>query len=226
VEGVISKVFVREGDSIEKGQVLAEMNAWQYRTSLAEAEAGYRTAELQMNRALASNNGTEAGMQRVHADYWNSQVARARELLEKTQLRSPITGTVATPHIENLVGRKLELGDTFGEVVDVSQVIVDVAVDDADAGLIKQGQSAVFKMNSNALRTFDGSVSVVSPHAVTQGGSSVFYARVAVRNDDQSLRTGMEGRGKVSVGWYPSGYVLFRHPAIWIYSQVWSWIGW
>jgi RND family efflux transporter MFP subunit len=226
VEGVISKILVHEGDRVEKGQVLAEMNAWQYRASLAGAEAGYRTAQLQMNRALASNNGTEAGMQRVQADYWNSEVERARGLLEKTQLRSPISGTVATPHIENLVGRKLELGDSFAEVVDVSEVIVDVAVDDADAGLVQQGQSTVLKMNSNALRTFGGNVVVVSPHAVAQDGSSVFYARVAVRNDDRSLRAGMEGRGKVSVGWYPSGYVFFRRPAIWIYSQIWSWIGW
>ena len=226
VEGVISKVLIREGERVEKGQVIAEMNAWQYRASLAEAEAGHRTAQLQMNRALAANNGTEAGMQRVQADYWSNEVERARGLLEKTQLRSPISGTVATPHVENLVGRKLELGDSLAEVVDVSEVIVDVAVDDVDAGLIKKGQSTVLKMNSNALRTLSGNVVVVSPHGVTQDGSSVFYARVAVRNDDQSLRAGMEGRGKVSIGWYPSGYVFFRRPAIWIYSQVWSWIGW
>ena len=41
VEGVISTVLVREGDRVEKGQVLAEMNAWQYRSSLAAAEAGH-----------------------------------------------------------------------------------------------------------------------------------------------------------------------------------------
>jgi len=226
VEGVINKVLVREGDHVEAGQVIAEMNAWEYQASFAQAQASYRNAQLQMNRALASNNGTEAGLQHVQADYWKAEVERTRELVERTQLRSPIKGTVTTPHVENFVGRKLELGDSFAEVVDVSQVIVNVAVDDADAAFLKPGQPAVLKMNSNALRTFPGSVVVVSPSGETQAGTTVFYARVAVQNDDQSLRTGMEGRGKVSVGWHPSGYVFFRRPAIWLYSHVWSWVGW
>ncbi|MBI3405874.1 MAG: efflux RND transporter periplasmic adaptor subunit [Acidobacteria bacterium] len=226
VEGVVSKVFVREGEHVTQGQVLAEMNAWQYRAALAEAEASYQTAQLQMNRSLAANNGTEAGMQRVQSDYWKAEVERARELLDKTKLRSPVSGIVATPHIENSVGSRLGLGDSFAEIVDASQVVVNIAVDDTDSGLLRQGQPAVVKLNSDALRTFRGDVLVVSPSGETQAGASVFYARVSVPNEDQALRTGMEGRGKVNVGWYPAGYVFFRRPAIWIYSQAWSWLGW
>jgi len=181
---------------------------------------------LQMNRALATNNGTEAGMQRVQADYWKAEVDRAQNLLEKTQLRSPIDGAVATPQVENLGGRRLQYGDSFAEVVDASQVLVNIAVDDVDAGMLKAGEPAVVKLNSNAMRTFRGNVVVVSPKGETQGESQVFYARVAVPNADQAIRTGMEGRGKVRVGWYPSGYVFFRRPVLWLYSHVWSWVGW
>jgi len=226
VEGVISKVLVREGEHVEQGQVLAEMNAWQYRAALAEAEARYQTAQLQMNRALAANNGTEAGAQRVQTEYWKAEVDRARELLERTQLRSPIHGIIATPQVEHMTGRRLELGDRFAEVVDASEVVVNIALDDVDASLLQQGQAVVLKMNSNALRTYRGDVAVVSPSGEALAGAPVFYARVNVSNEDQSLRTGMEGRGKVTVGWYPAGYVFFRRLGIWAYSQVWSWVGW
>jgi multidrug resistance efflux pump len=202
------------------------MDAWDYRSALAEAEAKYQSALLQMNRSLASNDGSEAGIQRVQADYWKAEVERARELLSKAQLRTPIDGVVSTPHVENFAGRRLQYGDSFAEVVDASSAVVDVAIDDTDAALLRSGLKAVVKLNSYAMRTFHGNVIVVSPKGQLQGESRVFFARVLVLNQDGSIRTGMEGRGKVLVGWRPAGFVLFRRSVVWLYSRLWTWFGW
>jgi RND family efflux transporter MFP subunit len=225
-EGVVAKVFVREGEPVKRGQVLAEMDAWNYRSALAEAEARYQTALLQMNRSLAANDGSEAGIQRVHADYWRAEVDRSRELVDKAQLRSPIDGVVATPHVENFAGRRLQYGDSFAEVVDASSAVVDVGIDETEASLLKDDSKAVVKLNSYPMRTFRGAVIVVSPKGQQEGESRVFFARVLVSNPDGAIRTGMEGRAKVSVGWHPAGYVFFRQPVVWLYSKIWSWIGW
>jgi RND family efflux transporter MFP subunit len=225
-EGVVAKVYVHEGQSVTRGQVLAEMDAWDYRSALAAAEAKYQSAVLQMNHLLASNDGSEAGIQRVQADYWKAEVERARELLGKAQLLTPIDGVVSTPHVENFAGRRLQYGDSFAEVVDASSAVVDVAIDDTDITLLRSGLKAVVKLNSYAMRTFHGDVIVVSPKGQLQGESRVFFARVLVLNPDGLIRTGMEGRGKVSVGWHPAGYVLFRRPVIWVYSRLWTWFGW
>jgi RND family efflux transporter MFP subunit len=226
VEGVVGKVFVREGQHVQKEQPLAEMEAWNFRSALAAADSRYQTAMLEMNKALAMNDGTQAGVHRVQADYWKAEVERAKEMLEKTQLRSPIDGVVATPHVEDFSGRKLEQGDSFAEVVDTSEAIVDVAVDDADAGFLKNGERAVVKLNSYPTRTFHGEVAVVSPKGTLVKDGAVFYARVAVPNEQGTIRAGMEGRGKVRTGWYPAGYVFFRRPLLWVYSKIWYWLGW
>ena len=225
VEGVLSKIFVREGQHVRRGQVLAAMEDWQYRSALAETQAKYEMSLLHMNRALAANDGSEAGIQRVQADYWKAEVSRAQELLDRTQLRSPIDGVVATPQVENLAGRRLQYGDSFAEVVDDSQAVVDVAIEDSDVALLTAGAAAAIKLNSYPTRTFQGNVSVVSPKGELQGESRVFFARVMLPNPDGVIRTGMGGKGKVRVGWYPSGYVLFRHPSIWVYSRIWNWFG-
>jgi RND family efflux transporter MFP subunit len=225
-EGVVGKVFVHEGEVVRQGQVLAEMESWNLRSALQEARSRYETALLQMNRALAANDGSEAGVQRVQSDFWKAEVARASESLEKANLRAPITGVVATPHVGNFAGRKLQQGDTFAEIVDVSQATVDVAVDDSDAGLLKVGQKAVVKLNSYPTRTFHGDVVIVSPKAELQHEEPVFYARVAVANGEGAIRSGMEGRGKVRIGWYPAAYVFFRKLILWAYSKLWYWLGW
>ncbi len=225
VEGVVSKVYVHEGDHVTRDQVVAELTDWDARSALAQAEARYQMALLQMNRSLAANDGSEAGVQRIQADFWKSEVARDQELLDKTRLRSPIDGVVATPHVESMVGRRLQYGDSFAEIVDTSRAVIDVAVDDTDSAYLRAGSPASIKLNGFPTRTFRGDVTVVSPKGILQGDSRVFFARVAVPNLDGAIRSGMEGRGKVRLGWYPAGYVLFRRPLLWIYSKAWSWFG-
>jgi RND family efflux transporter MFP subunit len=225
VEGVISRVLVHEGDRVVQGQVLAELQDWDYSAAVALAESRYQTAEMQINRALASGDASQAGVERVQADYWKAETARAQALLDRTRLRSPIDGFMATPHVEDMVGRRLRFGDTFADVVDTTRAIVDVAIDDSDASLLTVGLRGAVKLNSYPIRTFRGNVAVVSPKGAMQGDTPVFYARVNIANPDAAIRAGMEGRGKISAGWYPAGYVLFRHVGLWLYSRLWSWFG-
>jgi RND family efflux transporter MFP subunit len=225
-EGIVSKVFVREGQRVQAGQILAEMENWNSRSTLAETQSKYESALMQMNHHLAVNDGSAAGAERVQADYWRAELSRAQELLEKSELRSPIEGIISTPRVDSFAGRKLAPGDSFAEVVDTSRAIVDVAIEDDDAGLLKNGQNASVKLNSYPARTFHGQVVIISEKAESLHEIPVFYSRVAIENPEGAIRAGMEGRGKVRVGTYPAGYVFLRHPYIWFCSKLWSWLGW
>ncbi len=226
VEGVVRQVYVREGQRVKQGDILADLEDWQYRSALAQAEAKYETSNSEMNRALASNDGTAAGIARVQAAYWGSEVQRAKERLEKTHLRTPIDGFVATPHVEDFTGRHLDAGDNFAQVVNNSQATVDIAIDERDIALLHQNAKAAVKLEGLPLRTFGGTVGVVSPKSDLEGDQRVFYARVRIADSEGQLRPGMQGRGKISAGWHPVGYVLFRRLAMWIYSKLWSWLSW
>jgi len=225
-DGVIRRVLVHEGDRIARGAVLAELDDWDIRSSLANAQARYAQANSDMNRALAANDGSEAGIQRVQADYWASEVTRARERLERTHMRSPIDGIVVTPHIEDMTGRKLDVGDTIGQVVDTSQASVDVAIDQEDLPLLRAGETASVKLDGYPTRKFRGTVQVVSPAGMLDGEHRVFSARINVPNEDGSIRAGMQGRGKVWAGWRPAGYVMFRGLGMWTWTRIWNWFGW
>jgi RND family efflux transporter MFP subunit len=226
IPGVVQRVNIHEGSDVKQGTVLGNLEDWHYRADLATAQARYQTALSQMNRALANNDGSEAGMQGTQAEYWAAEVSRARARLDKTQLRSPIDGLVATPHMEDAVGRSLNPGDTFAEVVNTSQADVDVAIQEEDVPLLRTGQAASIKLDGFATRTFHGEVVIVSPKGQLQGDERVFYARVRVPNPDGAVRDGMQGRAKIFTGWDPAGKVFFRRPAMWFWSKLWSWLGW
>ena len=226
VEGVVKTVYVHEGDAVHRDEVLADLEDWQYQTALAAARAKYQTAAAEMNRALAGNDDTEAGIERAQVEYWSAEVQRAQERLQKTHLRSPIDGIVATPHVENFVGRHLQPGSTFAEVINSRQASVAVALDERSVPLLRPGERAAIKLDSFPTRTFHGELRVVSPVGTAIGDQRMFFARILVPNPRGLIRDGMQGRGKVSVGWHAAGYVLFRRPALWIYSKIWSWFGW
>ncbi|MDT8070283.1 MAG: efflux RND transporter periplasmic adaptor subunit [Terriglobia bacterium] len=226
VDGVVGKVLVHEGDHVSRGAVLAEMDDWDFRTALAATQAKYASALSAMNKALAGNDGTEAGVQRIQADYWKAEVTRAQERLDHTKLRSPIDGVVSTPHIETFTGRKLEAGDTFAEVVDTSKARVDVGVDETDIPLVRTGDYAAVKLESFPMQKFRGDVERVSPMSSISEDRRLFFARVEIPNSSGLLRPGMQGVGKVTIGWRPMGYVFLRAPAMWIWSKLWNWFGW
>jgi len=226
IDGVVKNVFVREGDYVRQSAVLAELEDWSYRADLAAAEAKYAEATATMNRALAQNDGTLAGTERVKVDYFRSELTRARERLDRTTIRAPFDGVVTTAQVQNSVGRRLMHGDTFTEIIETSHVTVDVAVPENDTALIEKGEHASIKLESFPLRTFGGDVTVVSPQSQVESEQRVFIARVNVSNQDGALRPGMQGHGKVFVGWHPAGYVLLRGSAMWLWGKLWSWFGW
>lgn len=226
VDGVVKSVYVREGDHVRQGATLAELEDWNYRADLAAAEAKYVEAMSTMNQALAQNDGTLAGTERVKVDYRKAELTRARERLERATIRAPFDGVLTTPQVQNSVGRRLMHGDTFAEIIETSFVTVDIAVPEDVATLLRSGERASVKLESFPLRTFRGDVTVVSPASQVESEQRVFVARVNVSNPDGALRPGMQGHGKVSVGWHPAGYVLFRGSAMWLWGKLWWWFGW
>ena len=225
VDGNVTQVFAHEGQRVVAGDSLGAMNDWQWRMDLASSEAKYLEAMLVMQADLA--HGTpQAGADRAQTEYLRSEVARARSRLESAQLRSPITGIVITPALQNAAGGHLDAGATFAQVLDLSSAVVNIAVPQRDAVLVRPGQSAAIKLDSYPQRSWHNTVAIVSPEAQHTEDGETFAARVPLPNSDGILRSGMTGRAKIFIGFRPAGYVLFRPLALWIWQTLWYWIGW
>jgi GAF domain-containing protein/multidrug resistance efflux pump len=225
VDGTIANVYAREGQQVSRGEVLGTMDDWSWRNQLAGAQAKYEAAILAMQGDLARHSA-QAGEDRTQADYLHAEMERARLRIANAQLRSPIDGIVMTPDLQNAAGEHLDAGAAFAQVLDLASARVNIAVDQEDAKLVQAGQSAAIKLDSFPAKTLRGRVFSVSPEAQLAGNSRVFYAHVLLPNESAELRTGMDGRAKISAGLRPAGFVLLRGPALWLWKTLWDWIGW
>jgi multidrug resistance efflux pump len=103
VEGNVAVVFAQEGQRVTAGQVLGVMNDWQWRMDLAASEAHYHAALLTMQSDLA-RGVAQAGADRAQAEFLRAEAERARTRVDNAQLRSPITGIVVTPFLQDAAG--------------------------------------------------------------------------------------------------------------------------
>jgi len=231
VEGVIKRVTVREGDKVAGGAVLAELDDTDNRLRLGQAQTDLALGWRDLQDAGARGDLGAAAQARLRMEIAQEEVSLFRQKVEQARLRSPIAGVIVTPKVEEKVGKLLTRGEQFCELVDPVQMAVEMNVPETEEALIRPPAPVALKLNSFPTRTFQGTVERVGAQTVSAAGEQFFIVRGLFPNTDGAARTGMAGQSKITAaggwfqsGWYPVGYVLFRSPARWVWSKVWSWL--
>ena len=220
VDGVVGAVLKREGDQVEAGDVIATLKDESYQAALAEARSSLTSPRARSRvpgrwptPAPSSMPGAAPRGPRPHRPGGGPA--------SRTRLTAPAAGVIVTPRIEERVGQLLARGAELCVVADVRTITAEVAVPESDAGLVRTGQKTSLKFNPFPGRLFRGEVARVAPRIREEGDQRFVIAEVAVANADGTLKTGMLGTGKVSVGTRRVVTALFRKPARWLWNKVW-----
>jgi putative peptide zinc metalloprotease protein len=235
VDGRIQKVFVREGDQVKAGQLLAvlenpDVNAdvQSLRHKLAIASSNLRGNQDRSDFGQAAQAVTDR--KRLQQEMSIGQ-KRAQEL----EIRAPIDGTVVTPNVDQRIGEYLSAGDGFARVVDRSTMKARILVQDRDVQDVQPGAPTKVKVLPYPFRTYSGHVDRILPaaaldHPVAQteklqrlGQDLANYLAVEMEipNPDGSLQEGMTGKAKISGDRHSlavqAGQGIWR----WLRSQFW-----
>ena len=231
VDGVIKHVLVREGDRVAEGAVLAELDDSDNRLRLGQAQTDWALARRDLQDTEAHGELGAAAQARLQMEIAQEEVSLFRQKVDQARLRSPISGVIVTPKVEEKVGKLLSRGEEFCELVDPLQMAVEMDVPETEEALIRPPAPVALKLNSFPTRTFRGTVERMGARTVSVAGEQFFIVRALFPNPDGAARTGMVGQAKITAaggwsqsGWYPVGYVLFRAPARWVWTKVWSWL--
>lgn len=157
VSGTIVALPLQEKQAVQRGQLVAELLADDFRAELgeararvAEAEAEIRLAELELERAeslLAKKVDTASRRDRALRDL---EVAQARKAtaaatgkrieaeIAKRRIVAPIDGVVVVRHAD--AGEAIEARSGIVTIADLSKVRIEAEVDEFDAGRLTLGQ--------------------------------------------------------------------------------------
>lgn len=229
--GVVKHVFVHEGDAVQAGQVLAQLDDGDDRVKLAQAEAALAQARRELADAEFRNDPSAAGQAKIRADLHDAEVQLEQQRVTEAQLRSPIAGIVITPKVEEKAGTLVKPGDGFAEVVERDRMAAEMSVPEEDLELVHPGKNVALKLNAFPTSTFEGTVERVSAQTRSAAGEQYFVVRGIFENPGGLARNGMVGRARIHAGggwfqsgWYPVGYTLLRSPFRWLWQKAWSWL--
>ena len=185
VSGVVRRLFVRIGDRVEKGQLLAELDDReliarrdQAAASLAVSLAtlNYTQADLERKRALSTAqllapSDLDLARQAHSVAEQQSNAARASLDDAATQLGyarivAPIAGVVSS--VSTQEGETVAASfaaPTFVTLLDLARLEVWAYVDETDIGRIQRGQGARFTVDTYGDHEFDGRVTAIYPQA-------------------------------------------------------------
>lgn len=191
----------------------AQANLRQAQATLANAEIDYtRKAGLGRQQLVAQS---DVDLARAARDQARAQVNAAqasirqqtastqttRVNLDRTVIRSPVDGVVLTRTIEpgQTVAASLQAPELFTIAEDLSKMKIELAVDEADIGQVKVGQSVSFTVDAFADRQFRGQVQQVRLSATTTSNVVTYPVVVSVDNSDGTLLPGLTVNAEIEV---------------------------
>ena len=229
--GVVKRVFIHEGDVVQPGQLLAQLDDGDDTVKLAQAQAALAQARHDSAEAEFKNDSSAVGQATIRANLHSAEVQLEQERVSQAQLRAPIAGTVVTRKVEDRAGTMLKPGEAFCEIVESDRMAIDMSVPEADLGLVRTGKPVALKLNAFPAATFAGTVERIGEQTRAEAGEQYFLVRAVFDNSEGLARDGMVGRARIRAGggwlgsgWYSVGFALLRDPFRWVWQEVWAWL--
>ena len=183
------------------------------RATLKNAEADYArksdlvarqlVARSEADLALAARDQARARVVSAEAAVQQRQAAvnNARLDVEYTVIRSPVDGVVLLRDIEpgQTVAASFQTPVLFQIAEDLAQMQIDLSVDEADVGQIREGLGVEFSVDAFPDREFRGEVKQVRLAATATANVITYPVVVQVQNADLSLLPGMTASAEIVV---------------------------
>lgn len=201
VAGNVNELYVREGQKVQKGQLLASLNRSTLRynhdaalSTLKQAEDAYgRMKMLYENKSLPEIKWIEVQTSLQQA---KSMESIAKKSLDDCCLYAPFSGVISERHIET--GTNVMPGMPAFKLVTIGKVKIKIAVPEKEIKNIYVGQPATIKVAALDERRLQGDIS--EKNITANPLSHTYDVKVALDNPDGELMPGMVCNVNIAAG--------------------------
>jgi HlyD family secretion protein len=204
VMGRVEKIFVKEGSQVKKGDLLCLLERKSYEANLNLQKARYEQAKnsfVRIDSLYKKQLVSDEEYERAKTEY---EVAKANyedalDKYEKTEIRSPISGTVVKLNIEEgetvIIGTMNNPGTVMMVIADLSAMLAVIEVSERDVVDVKVGNPAKITLDALPDTFFMGKVVRVGYVPITQATATEkitnFEIEIELADTSALLRPGM-----------------------------------
>ena len=212
VMGNVSKVFVTEGENVQKGKLLATLDKATLQNSYNASLASLKEAQDAYNRMKSLyDNGSLPEMKWVEVQSKLQQAVSmeqiSRKSLKDAGLYAPFSGVISSKSIEP--GMNVMPGIEVMQLADISTVNIKIAVPEKEISRVNKGQQAEVMVGALGDKLFTG---VVSEKGIAANPLAHTYeVKIKLNNTSHELMPGMVCKVGVHSHETETGIVLPNH---------------
>lgn len=198
VSGVVETLLIEEGQRVEQGVVVAHVDTRALQQGLNEAEALFRQAEADFQRAESLFASRSITRQQHIGAATAKDVALARKesallQLEKSAVKAPWPGTVAATRVE--VGDYVNPGQPMVELVEIRRLKVRGPAPAADVPFLKVGTPVTITVDAFPGERFTASIARLA--AELDMDARTLWVEAELPNPGERLRPGLFARMEI-----------------------------
>jgi putative peptide zinc metalloprotease protein len=207
VQGKVLAVYVKEGDAVQSGQVMARLQSLNEASAREEAAAQVASTQAQVFSAELQHSGLGPALAAQQAARRSSAIAR--EEGAELAVSAPAAGVVATGDPESLLDRDVTTGETLLTIVDPSQLVARLYIPVSEMDRIRVGDPVSLQLPSafseihGQLGTLEGSalplpLGLIADQAYKGTALPTFYTtRMPLGEPRDGMRPGMSGEARI-----------------------------
>jgi membrane fusion protein (multidrug efflux system) len=192
ITGRVKTITFTEGQKVQKGATLVQLDAAMYRAQVNEAKARVALSETEYQRVnklfkngAISETVKDSALAQMQIN--EAQLEQAQVSLEKMTLRAPFTGIVGLRQFSP--GEYITAGAEMLEIVDIDSMKLDFRIPEIYLPQIASGQPLNIHLSAFPGEVFTGEVTAISPQISEQGRN--ILVRAVLPNKDKKLRPGL-----------------------------------
>lgn len=194
VPGEVVELFAEEGDRVEAGQLLAQLDGRRLRLEMLAARANLEQAQKEYARnedLHARGLISAATFDNLKFDLEALQASYDLKMLDYnySQIRAPIAGIVSAREIKP--GESLEKNQVAFRITDTKELLAELQIPQSELSKFSAGNRAMVEVAAVRDTRFPATIRRISPTIDVRNGT--FRATMRIGNESGELAPGMFG---------------------------------
>ncbi len=223
-EGFVATEHARAGDTVKKGQLLAQLDDRDLHIEQARWTNERDQYDNRLREAMATHDLTAVQVVGAQLRQAEAQLGLATEKIARARIVAPYNGIVVSGDLSQQIGSPVEAGKKLFEIAPLESYRVILQVDEREIRHVEDGQKGQLVITGIAGEPLRFSVAKVTPVATAQDGKNFFRVEARLAEAPERLRPGMEGVGKIEVGSRSLWWVLTHSFTEWLTLALWTWL--
>lgn len=229
ITGIIDRILLSEGDKVKKGDLIATVRVVPNEQSLISAKGRVNNIKLRLDNAILSFNRNKKLFDKgviAQSAYETIELTynQAKQDLKNAQndyqiIKKGFSGSGASANtniIAQMSGTILEIpvkegdqviqsnnfnaGTTIASIADMSKMIFEGKVDEAEVGKLKEGREIMVKLGAIENKDFPAKLTFVAPKGKEESGAVQFTIKADVTIDEGTyVRAGYSANAEIEL---------------------------